>query len=39
MKMRIGLKKKYGITCLDDVIDTHKGRKALASKFDSCDGE
>lgn len=39
MKMRIGLKKHYGITCLDDVIDTHKGRKVLASKFDSCDGE
>ena len=38
MKIRSGLK-EYGITCLDDVIDTHKRRKTLASKFDSCDGE
>jgi len=29
---------RYGIKSLDDVIDTHKGRKALATKFDSIDG-
>jgi len=37
LKIRLGLA-KYGIKSLDDVLDTHKGRKALSTKFDSIDG-